>query len=232
MSRFARVVVSVASLACVAATAAPATAASRAEEPVIAVEAGGLSIVYNDMTISSAEADEIQVAAEEAGREFVLVYDPVSAQQGIAHAFDSRAEADAFEEASGIDDPKAVTAALRAGPEPTAAGSQVTQMSVPSACSSSLQHQSHMFDSTNCGGAYLAFFRVESTASFDQYGWNNRGDSLLVGYSNCVILVRLYPGPNYSYTEARFYGNTSSPTYYGFNTAQKNNFESAKSTCS
>ena len=50
--------------------------------------------------------------------------------------------------------------------------------------------------------------------------------------SGCTILIRLYPGVNYSYTEARFYGDAGSATPYTFNSVQNNNFESGRSTCS
>ncbi len=90
-----------------------------------------------------------------------------------------------------------------------------------------------MYDYYSCGGSQFDFLLTENDSSFTSTGWQNRGSSLVVGWtsSGCTILIRLWPGPNYTYTEADFYGS-STATYYGFNSAQNNNFESGKSTCS
>ena len=61
-----------------------------------AIDTARVSVVYNGRTIDSAAATGLQTAAEAAGREFVLVYDPASAAKGLAHAFASRAAADKY----------------------------------------------------------------------------------------------------------------------------------------
>ncbi|MEW1960801.1 hypothetical protein [Kineococcus sp. NPDC059986] len=91
-----------------------------------------------------------------------------------------------------------------------------------------------MYDGYNCVGDMFPFSLNNSEPAFSTYGWQNKGNSLLIGYNTvgCQILIRLYPGPNYTYTEARFYGSPNITEYYRFNDAQTNNFESGRSTCS
>ena len=106
------------------------------------------------------------------------------------------------------------------------------QAPLPSGCPDA-RNISRMYDYTSCGGSNTNFLLTDNVSSFTGIGWQNRGTSLVVGYSSsgCTILMRQYPGPNYTLTEARFYGS-STAQYYAFNSTQNNNFESGRSTCS
>jgi len=183
------------------------------------VDVTRLGVSYQGRTLTWAQAEQMRASREQSGKEFVLVYDPASSAQGLAHAFGSRADADAF------------SARLKAAGPVHPLGTETTA-SLPAGCPDA-KNISRMYDYASCGGTYFAFLLTESDPSFTGVGRQNRGSSLVVGWttSGCTILVRLYPGPNYTYTESRFYGDTVA-TYYLFNSAQNNNFESGKSTCS
>lgn len=186
-----------------------------------------LEVLYNGSTLTNDQAVAKQNLAEQNEQEFVLVYDPASSLKGVAHAFDTRAAADRFGAAQ---QPK--IAALKN--QRTTSTARTTQAlgPLPTTCPTA-RNISRMYDGYNCAGSVFNFLLTDNEPDFSTYGWNNKGNSLVVGYtsSGCTILVRLYPGPNYTYTEARFYGSSSSE-YYRFNSAQTNNFESGRSTCS
>lgn len=200
------------------------TVAAGGSQLVHTVQVAELDVLYNGQRLSSAEASELSQEAEASQREFVLVYDPASSRAGLAHAFDTAAEADAFGAAN-------ATAMKLAGSKQASSGAR-TFGPLPTTCAAT-SHQSKMYDGANCTGGYTSLFRVDNVPNFGTYGWNNKGSSIVVGGSDCQILVRLYPGVNYTYVEARFYGSgTTASEYYVFNSAQTNNFESGKSTCS
>lgn len=177
-----------------------------------------LQVSYRGGVISAAQAEKQQMKREKAHLEFVIVYDSASSTTGLAHAFDTRAAADAYG--------RQVTSTPATTPLSTP--SAVLPTTCPDA-----KNLSRMYDGANCGGTQFVFLLTESDPTFSGTGWNNKGNSLVVGWttSGCTILIRLYPGTNYTYTEARFYGD-SVASYYLFSSAQINNFESGKSTCS
>jgi hypothetical protein len=202
-----------------ATTAQATTAQGGTARGANVVDVTALQVSYQGRSLTWAQAEQARAAHEQAGQEFVLVYDPAASAQGLAHAFDSRAAADAY------------GAQVKAASSARPLGTQTTA-SLPSGCPDA-KNISRMYDYASCGGSYFAFLLSESDPSFTNVGWQNRGTSLVVGWttSGCQALVRLYPGPNYTYTQASFYGG-SSATYYLFNSAQNNNFESGKSSCS
>lgn len=204
--------------------ASPAVAvAPEPGSPVRQVDTAALHVLYNGKTLTSAEAADLQARYEAEGREFVIVFDPVSARTGVAHAFDSAAEADAFDAAGMV----RAHSAQYTSPELSAS---VT----PAATCPDAKNISRMYWDTACGGSVFAWLLTDNEPALSEYGWANKASSLVVGHatSGCIILIRLYPGPNYTYTEARFYGDTGVSTYYNFNGAQNDNFESGRSTCS
>lgn len=207
-----------------AATAAPhAPAVQQAPRTVSAIDVGKLQVSYRGKFLTSAQTSSLQAARERGHREFVVVYDPASAAVGIAHAFDSRVSANAYGAKLKTD---------RVRPAAVRQGGTVTPMSLPSGCPDA-KNLSRMYDYTSCGGSNFDFLLTENDPSFTSVGWQNRGSSIVVGWTTslCTILVRLWPGPTYTYTEADFYGGTSA-TYYAFGSAINNNAESGKSTCS
>lgn len=190
---------------------------------VYTVQVGDLDVLYNGQRLTSGEATALSERAEAAQQQFVLVYDPASSRQGLAHAFDTTQEADAYAAANAN--------GMKAAAKQSATSTQ-TFGPLPTTCAA-VSHQSKMFDGANCVGGYTSLFRVDNVPNFGTYGWNNKGSSIVVGGSDCQILVRLYPAVNYTYTEARFYGSGGSTSeYHVFNSAQTNNFESGRSTCS
>jgi hypothetical protein len=199
---------------------------------VTVVDVDSLKVSYNGSVLTSAQAQAIRAQREAAKRSFVLVYDPASASKGTAHAFDSVAQADAYG--------ATVRAASRAAAKSTpvtrtkvAPSGWVSALALPSSCPNA-SNISRMYEHGSCGGSNLSFTLTDNEPNFGTYGWNNRASSLVVGSttSGCTILVRLYPGINYTYTVANFYGTPSSATYYNFSSAQNDNFESGRSTCS
>ena len=79
--------------ALVAVVTGGATAAAVAPSATL-VDTSALQVHYNGSVISNDAAVELQTEAQQAGREFVLVYDAASSTEGRAHAFDSAAQAD------------------------------------------------------------------------------------------------------------------------------------------
>lgn len=224
-----------ASLGLTALVAPNAGAAARhpaqpAARTVNAVDTSKLQVSYQGKLLTAAQADSLRASRERQHRSFVIVYDPSSAAKGLAHAFDTHAAADAYG--------ATIKAANRAnaGASSTQSASRpagaITPMSLPSGCPDA-KNLSRMYDYTSCGGSQFDFLLTENDASFTNVGWQNRGSSIVVGWttSGCTILVRLWASPNYTFTEADFYGGTSA-TYYAFTSAINNNAESGKSTCS
>jgi hypothetical protein len=191
------------------------------------VDDGALRVMYRGESISSERAAGLQRAAEASGREFVQVFDPISANRGLAHAFDSAADADAFGER--------IKAELRKAPQDRQAandGSATTMSiaSLPAACPDAY-NISRLYVHGSCGGDWWVFQLTDNKSTLGSLA--NVSSSLVTGRtSGCIILIRLYPGVNYTYTEARFYGDPYEAWYHTFNSVQNDNFESGKSTCS
>lgn len=190
---------------------------------VTAIDVAKLKVSYRGTLMTSAQMQALQASRERNRREFIVVYDRASSAAGLAHAFDSRAAADAF---------GATLKTARTAPAQTRQSAAVTPLSLPTGCIDA-KNISRMYDYTSCGGSNFDFLLTDNEPNLSTYGWDNRGSSMVVGWTTslCTILVRLYPGPNYTYTASYFYGSTSA-TYYAFSSAINNNAESGKSTCS
>ena len=202
--------------------------AESSRPPGRAIDDGALQVLYNGQKISSERAAGLQRAAEASGREFVQVFDPISSERGVAHAFDTVTEADAFG--------AKLMAELRKRPEErdsaaitTESGSSASTLSA-SSCPDAY-NISRLYVHGSCGGDWWVFQLTDYKSTLGSL--SNQSSSLVTGRtSGCVILMRLYPGPNYTYTEARFYGDPYQALYHTFNSVQNDNFESGKSTCS
>jgi hypothetical protein len=214
-------------------SASDRAAASGASRVVTAIDVAKLQVSYRGKLMTSAQTQALQTARERARRQFVVVYDPASAAAGIAHAFDSRAAAEAY----GATVKAGLRAAATRGAGHTAVTTKrsvaVTTLSLPSGCPDA-KNISRMYDYTSCGGSSFSWLLSDLENDLGTYGWNNRASSAVLGWTTslCSITLRLFPGPNRTYTAAYFYGGGSTATYYSFSSAINNNAESGDSTCS
>jgi hypothetical protein len=225
-----RLLLPVGLMAALIAPAVTTTSISSVASPPQVVDVSKLMVQYQGRQISNAEAVRLQEAAEASHQTFRLVYDPISDAAGIAHAFDSNAAADAFGQKV-LAELKQRHLARQKNGAMVNAGSTYT---LPAGCIAlgDAYNISRLFVNGSCGGNWWVFQKTDAKSTLGSLA--NQASSLETGRTGgvCTIIISLWPGPNYSYTMAQFYGDPDYLMYHTFNSVQNDNFESGKSQCS
>lgn len=182
-----------------------------------------LALRYEGRTVDHAELQQLQST----GRALHVAYDVASARKGIAHAFDTAQETEAWH-------------AANYRPSARPGRSLIGIESAEAACSEPTSG-SRLYNWHDCGDNFLAVLPTKNMPQLSSFGaggsatWNDRASSIVMdGTTACALRVTLYQHGDYNAGRTgwvRWYYGESWVTAYNMEYGVSNEGSSLKSIC-